>query len=66
MVYSGNRYLTMAEMRVNAEYIFAYLTRKGWSKNAICGVLGNMQTESTINPSIWQSLNQGNMSGGYG
>lgn len=66
MVYSGNRYLTMAEMRVNAEYIFAYLTRKGWSKNAICGVLGNMQTESTINPSIWQSLKQGNMSGGYG
>jgi hypothetical protein len=25
-----------------------------------------MQTESTINPGIWQSLNSGNMSGGFG
>jgi hypothetical protein len=29
-------------------------------------MLGNMQTESTINPGIWQSLDEGNTSGGYG
>lgn len=29
-------------------------------------MLGNMETESTINPGIWQSLNSGNASGGFG
>lgn len=38
----------------------------GWSKNAICSMLGNMQRESTINPGIWQSLDEGNTSLGYG
>lgn len=66
MTYSGNRYLTMDEMKVNAQYIYNYLTANGWTKQAICGVLGNMQTESTINPTIWQSLDAGNISGGYG
>jgi hypothetical protein len=66
MVYSGNRYLTQDEMTVNAQYILDYLLAKGWTKNAICGMLGNMQTESTINPAIWQGLNSGNMSGGFG
>ncbi len=66
MIYSGNRYLTLEEMTVNAQYIYDYLTAKGWTKNAICGMLGNMQTESTINPSIWQSLDDSDPSGGYG
>lgn len=65
-IYSGNRFLSMAEMTENAQYILNYLTAKGWTKNAICGMLGNLQTESTINPGIWQSLNEGNMSGGFG
>lgn len=66
MVYSENRYLSLEEMKVNAEYIFSYLINEGWTKNAICGMLGNMQTESTINSGIWQSLDFGNMSGGFG
>jgi len=66
MVYSENRYLTIEEMTVNAQYILSFLLGKGWSKNAICGMLGNLQTESTINPGIWQGLNEGNISGGYG
>lgn len=41
-------------------------TREGWTKNAIAGMLGNMQVESTINPGIWQNLQEGNMSLGYG
>lgn len=53
-------------MTVNAQYILDYLTGQAWTKNAVCGMLGNMQTESTINPGIWQGLNAGNTSGGYG
>lgn len=66
MTYSSNSYLTLAEMKVNAQYIWDYLRPLGWTKNAVCGMLGNMQTESTINPGIWQSLDEGNMSGGFG
>jgi hypothetical protein len=67
MVYEiESRALTMSEMTVNAQYILNYLLGKGWTKNAICGMLGNMQTESSINPSRWQSDNIGNTSGGLG
>lgn len=53
---SANRYLTQAEMENNAIYIYYYLSNRGWTLNAIAGMLGNMQTESTINPGIWQDL----------
>ena len=51
---SANRYLNLAEMETNAVYIYWWLSRRGWTLNAICGMLGNMQTESTINPGLWQ------------
>lgn len=60
----GNRYLTQSEMQSNARLIFKYFTSKGWSVNAISGMLGNMQKESTINPAIWQDLTPN--TGGYG
>jgi hypothetical protein len=66
MVYVSNKYLSIEEMTVNAQYILNYLLAKGWSKNAICGMLGNMQTESTINPAIWQNLDEGNTNLGFG
>lgn len=66
MTYSGNRFLNDKEMKVNAQYIMNYLIGKGWTKNAVAGMLGNMETESTINPGIWQSLQSGNYEGGYG
>lgn len=53
---SANRFLTMEEMQNNATYIYWYLSSRGWTLNAIAGMLGNMQTESTINPGIWESL----------
>lgn len=53
---SANRFLTMEEMRTNARYIYWYLSSRGWTLNAVAGMLGNMQTESTINPGIWQNL----------
>ena len=65
-IVKGNRYLTMDEMKINARYIYQYFTSKGWSLNAIAGMLGNIQTESTINPAIWQNLDEGNTSLGYG
>ena len=65
-VHCGNRFLNMEEMTDNAQYIMYYLIDKGWTKNAIAGMLGNMQTESTINPCIWQNLSEGNMDLGYG
>lgn len=53
---SANRYLSLEEMQINATYIYWYLSHRGWTLNAIAGMLGNMQTESTINPGIWQNL----------
>lgn len=41
-------------MLVNANHIVRVLTGKGWTKNAVAGMLGNMETESTINPGRWQ------------
>jgi hypothetical protein len=66
LVYSANRYLTKEEMTVNAQYIMDDLLSKGWTKNSVAGMLGNMETESTINPGIWQSLDENNMSVGFG
>ena len=60
----GNRYLSLAEMQNNAEIIQAYGLSEGWSVNAICAILGNMQAESSINPGIWESLAP--FQGGYG
>lgn len=63
---SANRYLNEAEMQNNSLMVKASLTQRGWSLNAIAGILGNMERESTINPGIWQSLDEGNMQGGFG
>lgn len=65
-LYCSNSYLSISQMTTNAQYILNYLRDRGWTKNAVCGMLGNMQTESTINPGIWQSLKENNMSGGFG
>lgn len=62
---SGNRYLGIDEMTVNAQEIMNQLTSRGWTKNAVSGMLGNMQTESTINPGVWESLSP-NVNNGYG
>lgn len=63
---SGNRYLTLDEMKNNAILIRDFFILKGWTLNAICGMLGNIQTESTINPDLWESMLEGNLKGGYG
>lgn len=66
MIISSNAYLSLEDMKINAQYILDYLKAKGWTSNAICGMLGNMQTESTINPGLWESMQENNMTGGFG
>lgn len=62
----GNFYLTESQMQGNAIEVYNYFKRRGWTLNAVAGILGNMEKESNINPGLWQSLNEGNYSGGYG
>lgn len=59
--------LNDVQMETNALYIYAYFHSKGWTLNAICGMLGNMSVESSLNPGRWQSDTFGmNGGGGYG
>lgn len=52
----GNRYLDASEMQNNAFIVYSTMYYRGWTLNAVCGMLGNMQSESSINPGIWQNL----------
>lgn len=65
---SGNFYLTQAQMEENATYFWETIqtTELGWTLNAVAAMLGNMQTESTINPGIWEGLDDSNPENGYG
>lgn len=63
---SGNRWLSQSEMENNATIIWYYLMQDGWTMESVAGMLGNMQSESTINPGIWQNLDEGNLSMGFG
>ena len=56
--------LSAEQQRENVEYIYRYLSNLGWTKEAICGLLGNIQQESWFNPGVWQYLN--NVGFGYG
>lgn len=49
-VISDDRYLTDTEKKSNAKIIYNYLKYKGWSKNAICGAIANMDAESSLSP----------------
>ena len=64
--FNSSNYLTYNQMKVNAEYIYNAFKDKGWTLNAVAGMLGNMQRESTLNPGIWQNNDVGNTTGGYG
>lgn len=39
----------------NAKYIYSYFVSKGWTPQAVCGMLGNMQSESSIEPNVWEN-----------
>lgn len=59
-----NDYLSESEMQNNALLVASFFRERGWSDQAIGGVLGNLQQESTINPGLWQNRTVG--SPGYG
>lgn len=61
---SKNAYLTQSEMEHNATLVWRYFGSRGWTIEAVSAMLGNMQSESTINPGIWESFIVGG--GGYG
>lgn len=63
---SGNFYLSLSQRQNNAQIIYNGLIARGWSELAIFATLGNMDKESRLNPGIWQSLDEGNLEGGYG
>ena len=65
-LYSTNAYLSLSQMRGNAQYVMDLFQARGWSKNAIAAMLGNMQVESTINPGLWQGFDEFDYDGGYG
>lgn len=69
--YWGNTYdssnaLNMEQMQINATYIWNALSQAGWTLNAVSGMLGNMQSESSINPGRWQSDRVGGNPEGHG
>lgn len=59
-----NGYLTRAEMENNVLMAWQYFGSRGWSREAVSAMAGNWETESTINPGIWESLVP--YGGGYG
>lgn len=56
--------LSIEQQATNAEYIYYYLTEKGWTLEAICGLLGNIEVEGCLNPGTWQVNDNLNL--GYG
>jgi len=49
--------LTQDEKDENANRIYTFFNKAGWTKTAICAMLGNMDVESRMNP---RAENQGN------
>lgn len=61
---SEQRYYDLTEQRNNAICIYNFFASKGFTKESIAGIIGNLSWESTLNPNLWQNLTVG--SGGYG
>lgn len=56
--------LSVEKQIANAQYIYSYLSERGWTIEAICGLLGNVHIESHYNPGTWQRMND--IQQGYG
>lgn len=52
---TGGYYRTSAEAQANATMIYSILYSLGWTLEAVCGMLGNVESESAYNPWRWQS-----------
>ena len=59
---TANSYsISTEDMKPNARYIYQYLRNRGWTINAIAGLLGNIQVESKMSPWIWQGTIEGSI-----
>jgi len=47
-------WLSESESLENAQLVANRMLKNGWSKNAICAVLGNMRHESSVNPNMYE------------
>lgn len=45
---------TREQKAQNVDIIAGYFTAQGWTLNAICAMLGNMEAEGLFNPAQWQ------------
>ena len=65
---AGYNWLSVDQQISNAEYIYSHLSEKGWTIEAICGLLGNIMQESCMNPgSSQQTIDESRGVGnGYG
>ena len=54
LAFKKDVYLSPEQRQHNATLIYYFLQSQGWSHNAICATLGNMEQESTINPGFHQ------------
>lgn len=48
---------TSTEAQDNAKMVYSTLNALGWTLEAVCGVLGNVESESGYNPWRWQGDN---------
>ena len=46
------------KQKINANNIKSFFILQGWSLQAICGMLGNMQAESQLNPAFIEATNR--------
>lgn len=53
---SENRSLSQSERENNARIVWDIFGTWGWSLNAVCGMLGNMEVESGISPAVVQNF----------
>ena len=61
----GGKNTTEAQAN-NAYCIARYLMAQGWQLEAICGMLGNIQSEGMTQPGYWEGGHVGEMSYGFG
>lgn len=62
-----NKYLTHYSYEDNAALVVNYLTNEGFSIESICGILGNMESESYVNPGqVQNGYSITGISGGWG
>lgn len=52
---TGEYARTSTEALENAQLIYNYLSSRGWTINAVCGLLGSIDREGVYNPWRWES-----------